>query len=565
MNAAHSPTEQPRGIDLFEVPDGTVPDLLADAADRVADHVAVDFLGATTTYSDLAAQVSRAAGLLAAAGVRAGDRVAVVLPNCPQHVVVFYAALRLGAVVAEHNPLAPAAELQAQLALHEARVVVSWEKSVHKVLPDDDQQRTVFAVDLTAGLPLRSRLLLHLPLRAAREQRESMRAKVPSGVRSWERELRRASALPTDHPGPGPQDVALLLHTGGTTGTPKAVMLTHRNLVANAEQSVVWVADLRYGEETFYSVLPFFHAFGLTLCLTTAVQLGATQVVLPRFDVDMVLAAMRRRPGTFFGGVPPMFAALVDAAQEHGADLRSFRYAISGAMALDATVAARWEQATGGLIIEGYGLTESSPIAVGNPLSPARRPGALGLPFPGTEVRIVDPEDPDPDAEVPQGETGELLIRGPQVFTGYWQNPAATAEAMVDGGWLRTGDIVRRDPDGFISLADRLKELIISGGFNVYPTQVEDAVRSMPGVSDVAVVGLPDGVRGERVVAALVLEPEATVDLAAVRRWTEERLAHYSMPRGITVLDDLPRSQLGKVLRRVVRERLLTTRDVAPG
>ena len=540
----------------FTVPELTVPDLLIGAVATVPDNVALDFLGATTTYRELAAQVDRAAALLAAAGVRAGDRVALVLPNCPQHVVAFYGALRLGAVVAEHNPLAAPAELRAQLDVHGARVVVCWERSLDKVVPDGDLGgRTVLSVDLTAALPRRSRLLLRLPLPAARSQRAAMRAPVPAGVLSWERELRRIPPLPGTHPGPEQGDTAVLLHTGGTTGTPKAVVLTHRNLVANVAQSAAWVSGLRHGAEVFSAVLPFFHAFGLTLSLTTAVHLGATQVVFPRFDTDMVLAAMRRRPVTFFGGVPPMFARLADAAEERGADLSSVRFAISGAMALDGAVAAHWERVTGGLIIEGYGMTETSPVALGNPLGPGRRPGALGLPFPGTEVRVVDPEEPAVD--VPDGAVGELLVRGPQVFAGYWADPAATADVMVDGGWLRTGDLVHRGRDGFVTLADRRKELIITGGFNVYPSQVEDAVRPMPGVRDVAVVGVPDGARGERVVAALVLEPGAHVDLAAVRRWAQERLSAYAVPRAVTVLDDLPRSQLGKVLRRVVREQLL--------
>lgn len=540
----------------FTVPELTVPDLLTGAVATVPDNVALDFLGATTTYRELAAQVDRAAALLAAAGVRAGDRVALVLPNCPQHVVAFYGALRLGAVVAEHNPLAAPAELRAQLDVHGARVVVCWERSLDKVVPDGDLGgRTVLSVDLTAALPRRSRLLLRLPLPAARSQRAAMRAPVPAGVLSWERELRRIPPLPGTHPGPEQGDTAVLLHTGGTTGTPKAVVLTHRNLVANVAQSAAWVSGLRHGAEVFSAVLPFFHAFGLTLSLTTAVHLGATQVVFPRFDTDMVLAAMRRRPVTFFGGVPPMFARLADAAEERGADLSSVRFAISGAMALDGAVAAHWERVTGGLIIEGYGMTETSPVALGNPLGPGRRPGALGLPFPGTEVRVVDPEEPTVD--VPDGAVGELLVRGPQVFAGYWADPAATADVIVDGGWLRTGDLVHRGRDGFVTLADRRKELIITGGFNVYPSQVEDAVRPMPGVRDVAVVGVPDGARGERVVAALVLEPGAHVDLAAVRRWAQERLSAYAVPRAVTVLDDLPRSQLGKVLRRVVREQLL--------
>lgn len=556
------PAEDPRGAvprDV-EVPDETVPDLLREAVARYGDHRALDFLGARTSYRELADQVDRAAGALARAGVRAGDRVCVVLPNCPQHVVAFYAILRLGAVVVEHNPLSPPAELQAQLAAHGGHVVVCWEKAVDAVAPGGDLGgRLVLTVDLTRALPRRSRFLLRLPVRAARRQLEVLRGPVPAGTHSWDGGVRVAPSLPADHPGPAPTDLAVLLHTGGTTGTPKAVRLSHRNLMANVVQAEAWVPGLRPGRETFYAVLPFFHAFGLTLSLTTAVRLGATQVVLPRFDVDMVLAAMRRQPATFFPGVPPMFDRLAAAARERHRDLTSIRYAISGAMALDPDVARRWEEVTGGLIIEGYGMTECSPIVLGNPMGPARRPGTLGLPFPSTEVRIVDPEDVTTD--VPEGTVGELLVRGPQVFDGYDGDPAETAEVLVGDGWLRTGDLVRREPDGFVVLADRRKELIISGGFNIYPSQVEKALASMPGVIDVAVVGMPDEARGESVVAALVLEPGVNVDLEGVRRWTHETLSHYAIPRRIAVLEELPRSQLGKVLRRTVRDELLALEE----
>ncbi|HSP61003.1 MAG TPA: AMP-binding protein [Ornithinimicrobium sp.] len=559
--------------------------LLEQATRRWPERVAVDFLGATTTYAELAAQVAAAAQVLRDLGVGRGDRVALVLPNCPQHVVAFYAVTSLGATVAEHNPLAAPEEIRAQLRMHGARVVVAWEHSLATVLPQDGQERTVLAVDLTAAMPRRTRLLLRLPLRAARSQREKLRAPVPEGVGSWDRDVAApARALPgrsgsttpaptsddgggaRHTPGPSPEDVAVLLPTGGTTGTPKLVPLTHANLMANVAQGRQWVPGLREGEETFGAVLPFFHAFGMTLSLTFAVSMGATQVVLPNFDVDMVLAAMKRRPWTFLAGVPPMLDRLAAAATEQDpALLTPLRYAISGAMALHPDVAGRWEAATGGLVIEGYGMTECSPIALGNPFGPGRRPGTLGVPFPATQIRVVDPDllEDDPEApDVPDGEVGELLVRGPQVFGGYLDAPEETAQVLLPGGWLRTGDLVRRDPaDGFVALADRRKELIVSGGFNIYPSQVEAAVRGMPGVVDVAVVGLPDTSLGEHVVAALVLEPGASVDLPSVREWLQDKVSRYAVPRAVHVLDDLPRSQLGKVLRRHVRERILSHRD----
>jgi long-chain acyl-CoA synthetase len=547
--------------------------LLEQAARRWPDRVAVDFLGATTTYARLADQVAAAAQVLRDLGVGPGDRVALVLPNCPQHVVAFYAITSLGATVAEHNPLAAPAEVQAQLQLHGARVVVAWEHAVAAVLPEEGQDRTVLAVNLAAAMPLRTRLLLRLPVRAARAQRAKLRAPVPDGVGSWDDRVAAAQgprSAPHRPYEPTPDDVAVLLPTGGTTGTPKLVPLTQANLMANVAQGRQWVPGLREGEETFGAVLPFFHAFGMTLSLTFAVSMGATQVVLPNFDVDMVLAAMRRRPWTFLAGVPPMLDRLAaSATAEDPQLLRPLRYAISGAMALQPEIADRWETATGGLVIEGYGMTECSPIALGNPFGPERRPGTLGIPFPGTEIRVVDPDlvEEDPDApDVPDGEVGELLVRGPQVFGGYLDAPEETAQVLLPGGWLRTGDLVRRDPaDGFVALADRRKELIVSGGFNIYPSQVEEAVRGMPGVVDVAVVGLPDTSLGEHVVAALVLEPGASVDLPSVREWLQDKVSRYAVPRDLHVLDDLPRSQLGKVLRRHVRERILALRERSGG
>ena len=576
-------------IPLTVDPAPTTTALLDEAARRWPQRVAVDFLGATTTYARLADQVAAAAQVLRDLGVGPGDRVALVLPNCPQHVVAFYAVTSLGATVAEHNPLAAPEEVRAQLRLHGARVVVAWEHAVGTVLPEEGQDRTVLAVNLAAAMPRRTRLLLRLPVKAARAQRAKLRAPVPDGVGSWDDKV--AAALrsrggrphPTTAPaapdargearrthGPSPEDVAVLLPTGGTTGTPKLVPLTHANLMANAAQGRQWVPGLREGEETFGAVLPFFHAFGLTLSLTFAVSMGATQVVLPNFDVDMVLAAIKRRPWTFLAGVPPMLDRVAAAATAEDPELlRPLRYALSGAMALQPEVADRWEAATGGLVIEGYGMTECSPVALGNPFGPERRPGTLGIPFPGTEIRIVDPDlvEEDHDApDVPDGEVGELLVRGPQVFGGYLDAPEETAQVLLPGGWLRTGDLVRRDPaDGFVALADRRKELIVSGGFNIYPSQVEAAVRGMPGVVDVAVVGLPDTSLGEHVVAALVLEPGASVDLTSVREWLQDKVSRYAVPRDLHVLEDLPRSQLGKVLRRHVRERILALKERAGG
>ncbi len=559
------PAAWPQGVPRdIEIPDEPLTATLDRAVMDHPDRVAVDFLGQATTYRELGARVERGTRVLHDLGVRAGDRVALVMPNCTSHLVAFWSVLRLGAVVVEHNPTYTSDELAHQLTDSGATVAIVWEQAVPRVLAAKDRTelRHVVAVDLSADLPRTSRWALKLPVPAARTTRAAMRGPVPAGVPHWHKLLDAAEPLrPSD--APDASDTALLQYTGGTTGTPKAAVLSHRNLLANALQGHAWTQH-GYGTETVYGVLPFFHAFGLTLCLTYSVRIAATLVVLPSFDPARVLAAQRRRPGTFIPAVPPMLDRLAAAAEEAGADLTSFRYAISGAMALPRATAERWERVTGGYVSEGYGMTETSPVALGNPLSPDRRPGSLGLPFPATRIRVVDQEDPTRD--VPTGEQGELLISGPQVFQGYWKRPEETAHQLLEGGWLRTGDVVRVDDDGMVVLVDRMKEMIVTGGFKVYPSQVEDHLRGMPGVFDVAVVGEPAGDMGEHVVAAVVLDADgsgAAIDLAAVREWCETRLARYALPRRLVVLKDLPRSQVGKVLRRVVRDQV-TDRSTKP-
>lgn len=538
--------------------DESLVDLLREAVHRFGDRTALDFFGATTSYRELAAQVERAAEALRRLGVGQGDRVALVLPNCPQHVVAFYAVLRLGAIVVEHNPLYTEQELAHQLADHGARVAVVWNKVAPLVqrTAGTTKVETVIAVDLSAALPPLKRWALRLPVSRARTARAAITAPAP-GALAWERLLAGSGPLAADHPAPEPDDTALLQYTGGTTGTPKGAILTHRNLRVNAAQGRAWVPGLRDGAETVYGVLPLFHAYGLTLCLTFSVSIGATLVLLPRFDVNETLQAIRRRPPTFLPAVPPIYEKLAVAARERGVDLTSVRYAISGAMSLPPATVGLWESVTGGLLVEGYGMTETSPVALGNPVSTARQPGTVGIPFPATNIRIVDPEDPTWDRA--PGEAGELLISGPQVFAGYWCRPEETAAVLLPGGWLRTGDIVEMNSDGFVRVVDRIKELIITGGFNVYPSEVEEALRQIPGIRDAAAVGLPGAAGGEEVVAVVVLHADCTTDEAGIRARCREQLTAYKVPRRVVVVDDLPRSQIGKVLRREVRDRLLAT------
>jgi len=544
-------------------PSGSLYDLVAASAAAHPGSVALEFFGAETSYGDLVELIDRAAESLRRLGVQAGDHVALVLPNCPQHIVAFYAALRLGARVIEHNPLYTPREMRHQFEDHGARIAIAWDKVVDELqdLPDDVRPEQIVAVNVTRAMPAAMRFMLALPIPKARASREALTARVRRAI-DWD-SLLTGPRIDEDVARPHVGDVALLQYTTGTTGHPKAAILTHRNLIANAAQARAWIPEVTAGPvdgRTVYAVLPMFHAYGLTLCLTLAMSINARLVLFPKFDPELVLKVLRKRPATLFPAVPPIYARTMAAARERGVSLRGTRIGISGAMPLPADVVEPWEALTGGYLVEGYGLSECSLVLTANPVAPHRRAGSIGLPLPSTEIRIVDRDDVT--REVPFGQEGELIARGPQVFQGYHNLPEETARVLVpaaDGGapWFRTGDIAVMDEDGFIRIVDRIKELIITGGFNVAPSEVEDAIRRHPAIADIAVVGVPDGTQGERVVAAVVLEPGQAYVEEEVRDFARGVLAAYKVPRRLTVVDELPRSLIGKVLRKEVRERLL--------
>lgn len=519
-------------------------------------RVATDFLGATLTYRQLGEQVDAVAEGLRGLGVTRGDRVALVMPNCPQHVAAFYAVLRLGAIVVEHNPQYTRDELQHQFADHGARVAIVWDAVADTIASFDTSYRPehLITVSLISALPLSRRLALSLPVAKARAARATLGANVEAPHLRFERMAATTPPIADTISLPDLDDVAVLQYTSGTTGAPKAAMLTHRSLRANQLMGEAWVPGLRPGAETFACVLPFFHAYGLTLCLSYGVAMGASLLLMPKFDLDLFVAGQRRRPVTFLAAVPPIYDHLSAAAEAGRIDLHSIRFSISGAMALSAESAQRWEQITGGLLVEGYGMTEASPIIAGNPMGPSRRSGTVGVPFPGTDVRVVDPENPT--HEVAPGEPGELIVDGPQLFVGYWNRPAETAQMLIDGRWLRTGDIVTMSDDGFITVVDRIKELIVTGGFNVSPSEVEAVLCSHPDVRQAAVVGAPQPSGNEEVSAALVLREGSTLDVAALRAFCQQTLARYKVPRNFISVESLPTSMVGKVLRRKVRDLL---------
>jgi long-chain acyl-CoA synthetase len=402
-------------------------------------------------------------------------------------------------------------------------------------------------------MPRGTRIALSLPVAKARESRAKLTTTV-RGTTPWD-DLVSNRKLSKRHPRPATDDVALIQYTSGTTGVPKGAVLSHGNLIANAAQARAWVPQIQPGDgSVVYAVLPMFHAYGLTLCLTFAMSMASRLVLFPTFDPALVLAAMKKHPPTFLPAVPPIYARLQHAADSAKVSLEGIEIGISGAMALSKEVVEPWEARTGGYLVEGYGLSECSPVLLANPVSPARRLGSIGLPLSSTEARVADPDDPT--KVLGTDEPGELQVRGPQVFRGYWGKAEATDEVFTPDGWFRTGDIVAIDADGYVRIVDRLKELIITGGFNVSPTEVEDALLKHPSVREVAVVGITQG-GNEQVVAAVVPKDPATFDADALRAWSREHLAAYKVPRRVVVVEDLPRSMIGKVLRRKVRDQIL--------
>jgi long-chain acyl-CoA synthetase len=547
-----------------DIPDVPLSQLLDDAARDFPKRPALAFLGRTITYAALADSVDRFAGALHGLGARKGDRIALILPNCPQAVIAFFAVLRLGGVVVQHNPLYTPSELRHQLVDSGATIAIVYDGAYQKLaaIRDDTDVRHVVVTSLAEYLPSGKRLALRLPFGRIRHKREQLIAELPddADVVQFGRLLHTpahataaASLLPD-------RDLALLQYTGGTTGLPKGAMLTHRNLVANAHQARAWDPDVRDGHEVVLAALPIFHVYGLTMCLTMPVLVGATIVLLPTFDLGLLFAAIDKWRPTVFPGVPPMYDQIVRSRRTARHDLRCIRTCVSGAMRLPPELVEDFAKVTGGRLVEGYGLTESSPVALANPLDHSARPGTIGVPVPNTDVRIVHPSDPT--KQVPVGSPGELCVRGPQVFRGYWRQPRES-QAMLRDGWLHTADIVTMDQDGFVTILDRKRDVILASGFTIFPSEIEDVLAEHPAVASCAVVGVPHYYRGETARAYVVLREGAFADEPELHRFCAARLAAYKVPSAFEIRADLPRNMLGKVLRRALREEYESRRPVA--
>lgn len=524
-----------------------------------ANEHATYFFGRQMTYSELDKQVRSAAAGLRALGVRPGDRVAIVLPNCPQHVIAYWAVLKLGAIVVEHNPLYTAAELEHPFKDHAARVAIVWDKacSTLEKLRRTTPLETIVSVNMISAMPTVQRLALSLPLPMIKKKREQLSESAPNTI-PWD--VLVGSALGgigddvVSEPTVNKETVAVILYTSGTTGTPKGAQLTHGGLVANLLQGKAWVPGLGDQPERLLGALPFFHAYGLTIVMNLSFYVGGEIMLLPAPQIPLIMQIMKKNTPTWVPGVPTLYQRIVESAKEKGISISGIRNSFSGASTLPVSTVEDWEKLTGGLLVEGYGLTECSPIIVGNPMTTSRRPGYVGIPFPDTEVRIANPDNLDETQ--PDGVEGEVLVRGPQIFKGYLNQPEAT-EASFHNGWYRTGDVGIMEEDGFLRLVARIKEVIITGGFNVYPAEVEEALHSHPDIVDCAVVGIPRADGSESVVAAITMSEGAALDPEGLKNFCRERLTRYKVPRTFYHFEELPRDQMGKIRRRDVQAELL--------
>ena len=562
---AHTPSGMP-WLDSYEPevprdfspPDLTLHGLFEKTAAEYPDNVATIFFGARLTYAQLDDQANRFASALQSLGVRPGDRVAIILPNCPQFLVALFGALKAGAVAIPLNPAYVPRELAVQFADAGVETVVTLSTlapRVQEAMPGTPVTRLIVTLLQNYLTPLMGLML------TAQERRTTTAPLVSDeGVHVLADLIRNASPE-FDRPTVNADLPALLLYTGGTTGTPKGATLSHRNITSNALQMYSWVWDTRPEKHDIYlGVIPFFHSYGMTVVMNMAVAAAASIVLLPRFTMKDVLRAIARFRPTVFPAVPTMYNAIARHPLAARYDLRSIRVCISGAAPLPAEVMQAFEGVTGARLVEGYGLTEASPVTHCNPIYGERRPGSIGLPLPGTRARVVHPETGEP---LPPGEVGELAVAGPQVMQGYWNRPEETAEIIRDG-WLLTGDMVRMDEQGYFYMVDRKKELIIVGGLNVYPREVEDALYENEKVQEVLVAGVPDAHRGEIVKAYVVLKPNAETTEAELSAFLVERLAPYKLPSRITFRESLPKSAVGKYLRRELVAEELAKTEVSP-
>jgi long-chain acyl-CoA synthetase len=545
-------------------PNLTIGEMLHEAARKYGEKTATNFVlkymlggrftvGGKLTYRQINEHVDRLATALYQLGVRKGDRVAVMLPNSPHYVITFFAAMRIGAIVVNVNPTYTSRELQHQLNDSGAETIVLLNlffPRLREIKAETNVKRTIVAhIFDTLSFPAN-----FLVKSSQKRTPEWVDVHPEQDIFFFQHLLEKYGPTPpkvTVDPG----DVALFQYTGGTTGLPKAAMLTHRNMVANVLQIAAWLVDGKPGGEKMMAAIPFFHVYGMTVAMLYSVHMGAEIVIVPNpRPIDNVMTVIQKERCTLYPGVPAMYIGIINHPKVNEYDLKSVKACISGSAPLPMDVQEKFGQITGGRLVEGFGMTEASPVTHCNPVYGTRKGGSIGVPLPDTEAKIIDLETGE---ELPfDGEAqGELCVRGPQVMKGYWNRPEETAATIDADGWLHTGDICKVDQDGYFFIVDRKKDMIIASGFKVLPRDVEEVLFMHPKVMEAVVAGIPNPQRGDDTVKAyIVVKPGENPTVDEIKEFCKLHLAPYKVPREVEFRSELPKTMVGKVLRRVLVE-----------
>ncbi|MCK8600232.1 long-chain-fatty-acid--CoA ligase [Desulfoferrobacter suflitae] len=547
-------SDVPRAL---KYPQEPLPILVKRNAEKYPNNSATEFFGATLTYAALWKQIQSFANALSRMGVEPGTKVAIMLPNCPQAIISFYAVLWLGGVAVMTNPLYVEREMEHQWVDSEAKVLVFLDHlypRISKVLPKTGIKK-IIATSIKDYLPFPKNWLY--PIKAFKDK---LFTAVPYGDDVFNFSKLIDGTPPSPPPCPiAVGDLALLQYTGGTTGVAKGVMLSHANILANVVQIAGWFPALHWGKERFVAILPFFHVFGMTVAMNFPLYTGCTVILVPKFDLDAFIKTLQQTKPTLFPGVPTIFVAIVNHKNISSFDMSSIRYCITGSAPMPVEVLKKFEALTGSIIIEGYGLTESSPVTHCNPINGTRKAGSIGIPLPDTECRIVDLEMGV--EELSFGQVGELVVKGPQVMLGYWKMPQETSSTLRDG-WLYTGDIATIDEQGYTFIVDRKKDMIIAGGYNIYPREVDEVLYEHPKILDAVTVGVPDPYRGETVKVFIVPKPGQEISEKEIIQFCKSRLAAYKVPKIVEFRESLPKTTVGKVLRKELRKEAIEKQKV---
>lgn len=529
----------------IDYPDLNLYQLLQLAVEENRNGTVTIFFGRRHTYGQLDQLVTRFANGLSSLGIGKGDRVALLLPNLPGYVIAHFAVLKLGAVLVPTNPLYVERELEHQLNDSGTVAVVTLDRLYERLsrVRGNTGIKQVIVMGIQDFLPRVLGFLYRLKERPKQLNEESL------GVHSYSKFISRNYPSSPDT-FVGPDDVAMLLYTGGTTGVSKGAVLTHRNLVVNVHQTRAWLWAIRDRQETLLCALPFFHSYGLTTGLHLGVMCQSAMMLVPRFELADVAKQIKKHRPTVFCGVPSMYNAINRYPGLSSEDVSSISVCISGGAALPAQVQRKFEERTGGKLVEGYGLTETAPVAIVNPTHGHRKGGTIGIPISDTEARVVDSTS---GGSVATGEVGELVLRGPQVMKEYWQKPEET-ESVIRDGWLYTGDMATMDEEGFVRIVDRKKDVIISAGMNVYPREVEEVLHQHPKIVEAAVIGITSKVRGEVVKAFVVVEKGEELSKGEIVQFCRDKLSKFKIPKQVEFVEELPKSAMGKVLRRMLKD-----------